>query len=470
MIASRTESRLAAAAIRSFGLLAIACALIACASKPAQLSRDELLLPMSLPTRWLPDRADTLAADLAVAAFNDDRSALERNLSDIVAIGSDRKGEDLDALCTDLANATLDDVHTYRESSKRLTAGWGTDPAIEARLDMVVEDDPRRLAWRRRFDTWEHLWARTFNAVSEPLGQSLITGFIIAPFTIASSGAHYLASFSNDEPLSTTDRQALALRKEFVAHNPEHEEADKVRQKIASADAKLAETMQKRRLRDARAALAAGSNRLAVLSAERVLFWGESEDAREIIATATEAIALQRALEDQSLEAPAAPPRDLADPDAYALAIELMNTSSRSLPLSEATITKLAHESDPARAGEASFILAIAQYEAGLEDASFARLAHLARKDSGTDPIARHAAWLLGDPWENPYGAYRAMRVQKRWEHVGWRLLGDWSRRNRYPNLWAPIGYLIDLPSMFQMLGTSPVRFHPCGISRCRAK
>ncbi len=138
-----------------------------------------------------------------------------------VEASKDEDGSDLVHLATDLRNAALDDPIAYREASRELDKEWGIDPRLTGRLERTIRDDPLRLAGRRQFDGWHRLWARTFNAVAEPIGSSAITGFVLAPYQIANSLIHYFAEFSNSEPLSLTDRQALDLREEFVARHPD---------------------------------------------------------------------------------------------------------------------------------------------------------------------------------------------------------------------------------------------------------
>ena len=86
-------------------------------------------------------------------------------------------------LAIDLRNATLDDPIADRAGARKLRRRFGLDPRLESRLDQTIQDDPLRLAGRRQFDGWHRLWARTFNAVVEPLGASAITGFVLAPIS-----------------------------------------------------------------------------------------------------------------------------------------------------------------------------------------------------------------------------------------------------------------------------------------------
>ncbi|MCS5635157.1 MAG: hypothetical protein NZ990_01470, partial [Myxococcota bacterium] len=172
----------------------------ACASRPPPPGGD-LLLPLSNPAPWLPEPSDRVAARAAAAALADDIPTLKESVAELATLSDSHKGEDLDPLAADLLHSTLDHPDAYRAASRKLSEGWGTDPSLDARLQQAIDDDLLALAWQRRRDTWENYWARTFNAVSQPLGQAAFNGFVLAPLQISTSVAHYLASFSNDETL-----------------------------------------------------------------------------------------------------------------------------------------------------------------------------------------------------------------------------------------------------------------------------
>jgi hypothetical protein len=430
-----------------------------CAQRPPPPGGD-LLIPLARPAPWLPQTTDLLGAKAAASALATDIPTLQKTVERIDKTSDSHKGEDLDALSLDLLHSTLDDREAYRKASQKLGAGWGTDPALDARLQQSVDDDLLGLAWQRRRDTWETYWARTFNAVSRPLGQAAFNGFIFAPLQLSTSVAHYLASFSNDEALTGTDRQALALRKEWLARNPEDEDYSYVLAQVEGGDKKLGRTMQARRLRTARRAQKAGRYRVAAMEAQRALFWGPNTEATQILDDAKKRLADHWQLFEESLEAEPLPPGRSYGPESRDLAIALLAGSSDSTPLSPQWIEVLeARAQGPGdTAGEAAYLFAMAQYEGGAESASWRTLDQLAKEDSESNNMARYAAHLVDDPWQNPYRSYKEMRRSKINEEIMWRLFGNYATRSRYPNLPRPVALILESPGIASTFVTSPLR------------
>ena len=282
LIVRQTRARFCPLRIGFLGVLVLQA--IGCIKAPAIVVED-LLDPLTLPQAWLPSPTDLAAADLAQAALiadvpridgDEDASPaasqkVEAALEALRALHRPKNQKDLLPLAIDLRNATLDDPTAYRAASRALLKKRGLDPRLRARLDRTVRDDPLRLAGRRQFDGWHRLWARTFNAVAEPLGSSAITGFVLAPYQLGNSLLHYFAEFSNSEPLSVTGRQALALREEFAARHPHAEVTAKLETIIDRDRIKLEKTLARRRVRAAKNALEANSPELALYQATAAL-------------------------------------------------------------------------------------------------------------------------------------------------------------------------------------------------------
>ncbi|MFP6654578.1 MAG: hypothetical protein VCB25_03050, partial [Myxococcota bacterium] len=162
--------------------MAVAWLASGCLTPPA-IVIDDLLEPLARPALWLPSDRDLAAAALARAALMSTPASLSEQkaeavaiqsvknaLSDLRAAKSAEKNTSLIPLAIDLRNATLDNAIAYRDRSRELRKYPDLDPRISGRLDRIIGDDPIRLAKKRQFDGWHRLWARSFNAISQPLG------------------------------------------------------------------------------------------------------------------------------------------------------------------------------------------------------------------------------------------------------------------------------------------------------------
>lgn len=516
------------------GLIAGLLALLAasgCVYRKAVVVEDELLVPLTSEATRLPTPADLAAARLARAALVSsaghaaagvagtggatNRAARER--PDGVPAGASATGgappvdlafaaleqapkrpqeERLVLLATDLRNATLDDPIADRDASRALRRRFGVDPRLAARLDETIATDPLAQARSRNRDDWHRLFARTFNSVSQPLGQSLITGFILAPYQLANSVIHYFAGFSNSEPLSTTGRQALVLREEFLAAHLDSPVAPRVAKLVQRDRIRLEETLARRRIRSAENALEQHEPGLARHHAAQAIVILEPHPdqhartrrrAAQLEQRAQQAELERARLAARSLEAVATPAATRESERALATALLARPLVPGALDGELARYTTDAQraagirhptargapggpdDSDSASAADLRvdavrgaesrirFVKALIQHESGHEEPARRALAALAPSDSPA-PMARHARQLVDDGWQNPWDAFRRLRRAGRREELGYRFAGEWVSRPRYPNLWPPIAYLIDTPTIAMTIVMAPIR------------
>jgi len=451
-------------------------------TKPPAVVIDDLLEPFAMPEPWMPGPGDLAAARLARAALlakapvgsgsqeiDPDTPAaaaprVERALAEVQAAKLSNDQKHLALLAVDLRNATLDDPIAYRAGSRALRRKRGLDPRLRGRLDRTIGDDPLRLAGRRQFDGWHRLWARTFNSVAEPLGSSAITGFVLAPFQLANSLIHYVAEFSNSEPLSFTDRQALTLRQDFLAKHPQTSATPVLEKKIARDVILLEKTLAIRRVRGAEAALKAERPALAahharaavnILSPHPEANGRTRKTAVGLIKTADTKRAEQTQLAARSLEATATQPylREIE----VRLAAALLVDSIRSESL-EKLIFAYRNAGGSHVRGRVEFLRALVRHETGFEAAARDQLHRLAGVPADRDTMARHAHKLLSDDWQNPYGAFERLERKGAHDELAWRLAGEWVKRPRYPNLPVPVAYLIDTPTIALTIVLAPLR------------
>lgn len=492
---------------RRFALLVAALWVVfgsaACHKRPGVLV-DELLVPVAPPRPWLPNEADLAAADLARHALavsprvpygdpyapaastglSESEYASNENSKNEAAVDAeieagvspsveaalqrlskaelDEDQRHLLPLATDLRNATLDNPIAYRDASRQLRKAGKLDPRIKTRLDRTLDDDPIRLAKRRKADGWHRLWARTFNAVSEPLGNSLVSGFVLAPFQLANSLVHYVAEFSNSEPLSYTDRQALLLRKDFLAAHPDTPLTAELVEKVEKDTILLEKTLAQRRVRAAKNALEGDAPGLAWHQARQASNLLEThpdvnesmrKKAHDLAARAQKEVDALRRRKARSLES-----RPI--PEALRTYEAAISTRILAGPIEfeEIADSLYAYEEAGGSVGRGEFLRALVQHEAGYEEDSQARLARLSTHPVERDPMSRHATQLIEDEWQNPYRAFVRLRKEGRRKELGWRLAGEWVNRPRYPNLPAPVAYLIDVPTIAMTIILAPLR------------
>jgi hypothetical protein len=480
------------------GLVALGLVLAGCHT-PAPSHEVALFQRLSPVQARPPSELDLAVADLAAAALAGSRPQMDDALTRVKSLHSSeyrRRARENDRpemtglipLCSDLVNSTLRDPREYREAAEEILNSWSldTDPALEARLKQAVADDPLALAGKRMRDHWETLFASTFNAVAEPLGKSLVWGVAIAPFNLASSLSHYAANLYLRPKISLQERQALAHRKQYVAQYPNSEDTPKLEKKIASAQARLDDMQSEKLSKKARTALDSGRYRLAELDASRALqIEPEDEEAAEILAEARKqrhqmeellerAVQVVRApLDDLKLAEAVAPPvsaafhktlletllvstaDDAPDPATRA------NQAPQTPPLERLAIrARLLHAADPngPLADEAEYILALAQNELGSEAESWERLRALANERPDRSNMSRHAAALVGDPWQNTYGNFLRQKRRAEEKANARRLLGRFANGVHFAGLPTPIAYLVQAPAIVRTVVTAPMR------------
>ena len=503
MIASRAESGDARAWQLAAAVIASALLGSACATSPAPVPEVLLDLPAQQAAR-APDEADRAAARLAAAALvardgvappvssappagrlgaapdmglERARGELERTARDRAALLGDAivPSEDpkrLVALGRDVTNATLSDPVAYRDASAALLDTLLLNPAHRARLARAVADDPKRLADRRIRDHYESYWAQGFNAVATTAGSNLLSGVALAPYTASMAAVHFVASLWERPRVSVQQRQALKHWKDYVARHPGAADTPKTHERIAKMQRRL-DRLRRENLVDAgRALLERDQPNYAARIARQALAvddahgadgtGGDRSDAQALLEAAEARAATLRRLRNESLE---------AQPEAMAEFAGSAETARASLALARALLGRDNASRVAERAGalqrdpdaealrdEADFALALAQAELGYETRSWERLDDVASRRPERANMARHAATLVLDPRQNPYGDFRSQLARGGRERASHRLVGPWSQRPRYSRLPSSLAYAIDAPAVAQSVITAPIR------------
>jgi len=480
----------AASRIELTTLLATLLALGTACHTPAPTSGFPLLGPTARSEPVPPTPLDQAVAALAESALAGSPEQTDAALERVEELHGEAEiqlardegrpaMEGLVPLAIDLRNSTLDDPVAYRKASAELldSPSLEPDPALEARLEQAVADDPIELASQRTWDHWESIWASTFNAVVEPLGGSLMGGVAIAPFRLATRLSHYAATMYSRPAMSLQQRQALVHRRRYVEQHPEAPDADAVRRKVQASEQDLAEMQADHYLDLAEASLDGHHYRLAELEANRALrIEPTNADAFALRNTARIERDRVAGLRAHGVRAAEDTPPDLALVNVLETLLTSSNLAQDSLAASpeerkhqragRAQLELLIDElrilqaSDPEGelTDEIAYVQALAQYDLGFESESWQRLRELAAKDPLESNMQRHAQALLEDPWQNTYGNYLRQHRRAADKAVRFRLFGAHALGRRYPDLPFGLSFVIELPALAQTLIMAPVR------------
>lgn len=424
---------------------------------PAATTLDVPLLERG--TRFapiVPDALDHAAAHLADAVLARDAADAEDALRGVeraeARVRAGSAGDDpapatgVVPAALDAADAVLHPGRSWRDATEELLERDDLDPALRERLVRELKDDPLELARARLWDARVVDFADVFNAVAEPVGQSILRT-AAAPYLLGRSVTEYALDFVEEEPLSLRRRQVLAHWKQFRDRYPDDPEVRELEPRIEAYQARWNDTRYEQALRRAERALDDGRDRAAVLYARRALRYRKGEDAADVVTRAEARIAKRHAEATRSLgfAPPAgAPP---VRPGERERVVALLAPG----PVREPG------EPDPddPLAPEIRFVHALARGDAGADADMWRILDDLA--EDGPPSMARHAEAARRDPVRNAYGAWREARGRERRRTLAWLLLGP-LLQGPGDGVTGAIRYLLDLPLRLQGAALLPVR------------
>ncbi len=434
----------------------------ACSSGPSGPSRDPL---ESLPMRAtpVPDEPDHAAHDLAAAALAGDPAdarAQQRQLEAVERLHqmSGALPSGLPAYGQHLVDATIDDAIARRRASAALRRSGDAPPALRAKLQLEIADDPLALADTRISESRRARFARAVNAFSQALGRSL-TLVALAPVRLAQAAIGVAVAEHIDDPISLQERQALAHWKKYVDTHPGSPETPKLLARIEKMQRQWFRMKRERSVRSARSALEKGQDELAlVLASKALLYAPEDREASKLRNEAERRVFARRAARARSLEA--APPKrgtgEDDDPLVAALARALLDPQGDVAGAARALLA--AGGSKGPYADEARFAEAIVAGERGDESRMWQQLDRLAAEDVAERNMARHAAQLVASPDTNPYAAFRKSRVERVEKQAGFILLGPLAGGARDRDLPRALEWLLEGPALVGTLGGIPSR------------
>ena len=414
----------------------------------------DALLPNVRFAPIVPDEADHAAADAAAAALTGNVEGVALATARIAEFDAQRSEgpTGLEPAALDLLNATARPGRSYRQASRELLERSDLDPALRKRIEHAYQTDPLAIANARVHDARVTAFARLFNTIVEPIGQSLLS-VALAPIRIAQATARYGLGLYKEDPLPLQRRQALAHWKKFLARYPEDPQHAQISARAADAQVEWSRTMQRHALADAKGALSAGDPREAAVLADRALRYApESGDAsaERVLAKATAEVMRMRAERAESLEFELPAQHDLIPPGTRALALALVDPP--------ADVDRAARNApEPEIAAEVSFIIATALARSDRE-ASFEALHGLASANPDRNNMTRHAQALLADPVRNPYDTFVVARRRDRGARATWLFLGPFAEHSPSLDPAGAVESLLAIPSLIQAIATLPLR------------
>ncbi|MGH0031588.1 MAG: hypothetical protein ACQGVC_17480 [Myxococcota bacterium] len=392
----------------------------------------------------VPDTADHAAADLAAAALVADVEGAARALDTIAAFDDAREAgpTGLEPAAVDLWNAASVPGRGWREASEEVLERDDLDPALRERIERALQDDPLERASDSVHDARMNAFARFFNTIVEPVGQSVLNT-ALAPYRIGRSLVRYGIYLYRRDPLPLERRQALAHWKDFLARYPDADEAAEVAKDVEKAQARWHQTMRKKALAGAEAALEGGRPREALVLADRALRHSpENERAEEIRQEAGERLLAIRADLARSVGFALPEGHELLPPGTRRSAIELLE--GRAAAGSERPEMRFARAGVLDREGD---------------ELGSSRILHaLADGDPDRENMVRHASAALADPLRNPWDTFVAARQRDRGRRALWLLVGPFADARAPRNVDGGLVLLLEAPRMAQTLLSLPLR------------
>ncbi|MFQ5697599.1 MAG: hypothetical protein ACE5IL_04855 [Myxococcota bacterium] len=454
----------------AFALLATG-VLGACASPvPATLPLRSEERPSPPP---LPDAVEKTAGRLAALVLADRRDSAAEKLDDLIEAERSRRHEH------GVAPGVSDQARALFEAGAGRAAflGWGRDAldsnVLDRRLQRLVsreiDSEPLAVARQRLQEDRRRKLGSLVNRITRPLFKLAIAA-TVNPFETGSAALSSLLVMRRFPEATVQERQALHAFQEFVDRHPDAPEAEDAVAQISRYRLQWRRHEHSEALAVAERALRLGREDAALAHLDRAdrLLPGDprTNRLRERAQARAEARRerVRRALSVQPADASALGPeatRELADLARATLAAPL--------PVLAESARKW-RQRDPAGAlaDEATFVEALATANRGDETAFFEALSRLDRADPSQSNMARHAAWILRDPEQNPYRVLTRARRNDRGRRLRWILLGSRSRGARRYNLPRPLEWIVDLPGFASQLATFPLRIAQYPVQRAR--
>ena len=411
----------------------------------------------------LPDDAERIAARLAAAALSGQWTGARA--ANAALLNEDARREARGELPSGLADnaaellAARAGSEDFPDRAAELLERDDLDPALRRRLELARAAAPLEVADTRLAEETRAKLGALFNRIVEPLSTLAISG-ALNPIVAGRSALAALLTAHQFPSASPRQRQALHAWEEWLARHPNAPQAPEIAERAADMEARLARERADRDLRGAKAAAEGGSWRVVQILAARAQRQvpGDSTAAR-LLARADEIVAQRDARELRSLEVRTLAPESLS-PEQREANARLARAVLAGPPAAVASSA-----SDFARGGAprelAPELRLLASFEPlarGDEDGVLDALERVPEPWGATDTASRQAGALLADPGHGAWIHFRAAERADDRARLAWIALGQFVNGAQRRNLWRPIEYLVDLPSIATSIATFPLR------------
>ncbi len=349
--------------------------------------------------------------------------------------------------------AALDGYEAYLEFARQVLERGSDDPRLERRLQRHLDAEPLVRAEVHNAAHRRGEVAAVFNRLSAPLSRAALGG-VMLPIEAGRAALSALLITHDLPEISTRERQELRAYEEFLARHPDAPESAEIAERVAAYRERLALSEHDEALEVGERALAAGAPRLAMLHVERAERLAGPDERSEALRIRSDEMLAER---DRLLRASEQAEDARRNPNELAAEGQLARALLRDPPLDAAQRAEqlpvpLSQED------ERAFVAALGLRARGDEDGFADALGIIAAPSPDRTGMSRHARWLLANPNDNPYGAFRKALGVERSATQRWLWLGRYAHGRTRRDLPRPVEWLLDVPGFAISLITIPQR------------
>ncbi|HTO08098.1 MAG TPA: hypothetical protein VMR86_13700 [Myxococcota bacterium] len=411
----------------------------------------------------LPDTSERIASHLAAAVLVGRRHEAEaaRTALEHEEQARAARGELPSGLCDNAAElfAAAGGSDAFPDRARELLRRDDLDPALRRRLELARDSAPLVVADARLSEETRWKLGALFNRIVEPLSTMAISG-AMNPIAASRSALSTLLTAHQFPIASSRERQALHTWDEWLERHPDDPRAPEIARRADGLRDQLARERVKNNLRAAEAAAEHGEWRaVAVLAHRAQSQLPDDARAAELAARADAILREREARARRSLEVRAFESESLSE--SQRVAWQRLARAAAAAPYAEVAARADELEATAPPPELAPVVRLASSFEPlarGDEDGFAESLARVPRPAGAPDTASRQAGALLADPIRNAWPAYRAAEAADDRGRLAWIALGQFTNGASKRDLWRPLEYLVDLPSMAMTIALFPLR------------